>query len=334
MKSAIVITSINPPTKGVREIAKGLQQYGASLIVIGDEKSPEVYDADGVRFFSIQKQRDTEFAFARICPTRHYARKNIGYLIAISEHAPTIIETDDDNIPMEGFWFPREAETDAALLSNVGWANIYQYYSDAVIWPRGLPLDEINKALPSFDNLPTTRTRCPIQQGLADENPDVDAIYRLILPLPINFRKERRVALGEGTWCPFNSQNTTWWPEAYPLLYLPFHCSFRMTDIWRSFVAQRIGQANGWTILFHESTVYQERNEHNLMKDFADEIVGYLNNRTICERLGALDLLPGAENIPENMRRCYRTLIELNMIGAEEIPLLNAWLADISAIIG
>ena len=28
---------------------------------------------------------------------------------------------------------------------------------------------------------------CPIQQGLADRNPDVDAIYRLILPLPFSF---------------------------------------------------------------------------------------------------------------------------------------------------
>ena len=44
-----------------------------------------------------------------------------------------------------------------------------------------------------------------------------------------------------------------------------------MTDIWRSFVAQRIAWANGWAILFHEPTVWQDRNEHNLMRDFRDE---------------------------------------------------------------
>jgi hypothetical protein len=75
---------------------------------------------------------------------------------------------------------------------------------------------------------------------LADENPDVDAIYRLTLPLPIIFNKANNVALGNNSFCPFYSQNRTWFKEAFPLLYLSSHCSFRMTDIWRSFVAQRI----------------------------------------------------------------------------------------------
>ncbi|MHC4265647.1 MAG: STELLO glycosyltransferase family protein, partial [Planctomycetota bacterium] len=68
----------------------------------------------------------------------------------------------------------------------------------------------------------------------ADDNPDVDAVYRLTQRLPLTFRKDRRLALGNGSKCPFNSQNTTWFPDAYPLLYLPAYCSFRMTDIWRS----------------------------------------------------------------------------------------------------
>ena len=126
----------------------------------------------------------------------------------------------------------------------------------------------------------------PIQQGLANQNPDVDAIYRLVLPLPLDFVEAAPVALGKGAWCPFNSQNTTWWSEAFPLLYLPFHCSFRMTDIWRSFVAQRIAWENGWSILFHNATVFQERNEHSLIRDFEEEIPGYLNNRAMAGRAG------------------------------------------------
>src|SRR3712207_7949160 len=51
----------------------------------------------------------------------------------------------------------------------------------------------------SYDLLRMEEIRCPIQQGLADENPDVDAIYRLALPLPQNFRSDRRVALGPGS---------------------------------------------------------------------------------------------------------------------------------------
>ena len=76
-------------------------------------------------------------------------------------------------------------------------------------------------------------------------------------------------------------------------MYLPSYCSFRMTDIWRSYVAQRIAWECGWSVLYHEPTVWQERNEHNLMKDFEDEIPGYTNNLNICKTLQALHLKPG-----------------------------------------
>ena len=63
-----------------------------------------------------------------------------------------------------------------------------------------------------------------------------------------------------------------------------------MTDIWRSFIAQRIAWENNWHVLFHAPTVWQERNAHNLMRDFADEIPGYLHNRSIGDALERLDL--------------------------------------------
>jgi len=173
---------------------------------------------------------------------------------------------------------------------------------------------------------------CPIQQGLADENPDVDAIYRLVLPLPVFFNQSSPIALGENSICPFNSQNTTWFKEAFPLLYLPSHCSFRMTDIWRSFVAQRIAWTCGWPVLFHQSTVRQVRNDHNLMKDFRDEICGYNQNLQIGESLKTLNLKAGVEHIPENMISSYRKLIDLGVVGEAEMELLTCWLKDIKQI--
>ena len=150
--------------------------------------------------------------------------------------------------------------------------------------------------------------------------------------MPIKFDKSDNIALGHNTYCPFNSQNTTWFREAFPLLYLPSHCSFRMTDIWRSFVAQRIAWTCGWSILFHQSTVWQERNEHNLMNDFRDEISGYNNNAQIVKVLTELDLKNGIENISENMKLCYNALIELGFVGQQESMLLDAWLKDINSI--
>ena len=218
-------------------------------------------------------------------------------------------------------------QVNAHVLNNKGWVNVYKYFTETHIWPRGFSLENIQDDLPALEN--QLLIECPIQQGLADKNPDVDAIYRLTLPLPIVFNKANSIALGVNSFCPFNSQNTTWFKEAFPLLYLPSFCSFRMTDIWRSYVAQRVAWACNWPILFHQSTVWQERNDHNLMNDFRDEISGYNNNLQIMKSLKELELKEGAENISTNMMLCYRELIELGLVKKEEIALLSAWLQDI-----
>lgn len=331
-KYAVVITTINRPTRAVVEIARDAPKLDAHFVLIGDEKSPADFAQQGAEYLDIAAQRASGFAFARIAPTRHYARKNIGYLAAIRAGATILVETDDDNIPLPEFWSPRALDQTGAVLRDTGWVNVYRYFSSTFIWPRGLPLENVQDQGPSVDVLERRTLACPIQQGLADQNPDVDAIYRLLLPLPVDFDVRDPVLLSRGAWCPFNSQNTTWWPQAFPLLYLPTYCSFRMTDIWRSFVAQRICWANDWGISFHKSTVFQERNEHNLLRDFEEEIPGYLNNAKIRTTLEALDLPAGQDRIPENVRACFRALVELGVVGQGELELLDAWLADLAGL--
>ena len=204
---------------------------------------------------------------------------------------------------------------------------MYSFFSKENIWPREFPLHHLpNKNEPKSI---IQNVSCPIQQGLADENPDVDAVYRMTLKLPIKFDQHNSLALGKNAWSPFNSQNTTWFREAFPLLYLPSYCSFRMTDIWRSFIAQRIAWTCDWPVLYHNSTVWQERNDHSLIKDFEDEIPGYLNNETICKKLEDLDLASGERNILANLIRCYEMMTENNYIGKEEMKLVEAFCEDI-----
>lgn len=328
-KVAVVVTSIAKPNVPLRQLAEGCRQNGYEFIVIGDEASPTVFDLDACRFYGLKEQRELGLKFAELCPTRHYARKNIGYLVAMQSGATMIIETDDDNLPYEQFWTQRCRHQSVHSIAGAGWVNIYRYFTDLNIWPRGLPLDQINNPVPAYDDLPLENVDSPIQQGLSDTDPDVDAIYRLILPLPLSFRNDRRLALRSGSWSPFNSQNTTWWREAFPLLYLPAYCSFRMTDIWRSFVAQRIAWANDWSILFHEPTGEQERNEHNLMRDFQDELPGYLNNRRICEAFAQLQLPSGVAHLTENLRACYEQLVRMDLLDSRELTLIDAWIEDL-----
>ena len=327
---AVIVTTINAPNRALREIQERSGELGATFYVVGDTKSPDDFSLPGARWYDVEAQRGLGFRYAQACPTRHYARKNIGYLAAMRDGATVILETDDDNIPRDGFWAPRVRRVVGDHVIRAGWCNAYGYFTDALIWPRGLPLDRIRDTLPPTAPTAVDGVDCPIQQGLADENPDVDALYRLILPLPQSFRVDRRVVLGRGVWCPFNSQNTTTWRDAFPLLYLPFHCSFRMTDIWRSFVAQRLAWECGWAVAFHEPTVWQERNEHDLMRDFADEVPGYLHNDRIRKTLEDLPLAPGTAALDANLARAYAALIALGVVGAEEARLLDAWRSDIA----
>jgi hypothetical protein len=331
---SIVVTSIFEPNACLRELAKGATLNGWDFIIIGDSKSPRNFSLEGAQFFDIETQKEFDFKLARLCPVGHYTRKNLGYLLSIKNGSSIIIETDDDNFPTSDFWKPREKNLSPLEVDGKNWINVYSLYSDKPVWPRGLPLENVMQSdAVKFINS-NSKCFCPIQQGLADANPDVDAVFRMTQPLPLNFNKRGQpVKLNKGLWSPFNSQNTTWFKEAFPLLYLPSYCTFRMTDIWRSFVAQRIAWECGWSLIFHDATVYQERNEHNLLRDFEQEIPGYLLNNKIKKLLDAAPLLSGVENISNNLRMCYQILIQENIITSkDELDLLDAWLFDIEKL--
>jgi hypothetical protein len=330
---ALVVTSISAPNPVLRSLSEGCVKQGARFIVTGDTKSPPDFSLEGCEYLGIAEQRNLPFTYAAACPERSYTRKNIAYLSAIAGKAAFIVETDDDNFPREEFWNSRSPQIEGDLTTTKGWTNAYSWFTEDFIYPRGFPLrDARAETANRRDRSPGGSHLCPIQQGLADENPDVDAVYRMLYPLPFNFKEAAPLLLGTGQWCPFNSQNTTFFPAAYPLLYLPAHCSFRMTDIWRSFVAQRIAWEYGWRVAFHSATVYQERNDHNLLKDFEDEIPGYLENERIIETLDALQLSTEPEQIGTNLRKCYEALIRIGVVGAAELALIDAWLIDLGTL--
>lgn len=329
-KTALVVTSINPPNQVLRELAAGCIEHGWGFHLAGDSKSPDDFALQGCSFSSLEAQRDSGFLLGKISPERSYTRKNVGYLSAIRAGATVIVETDDDNHPNRDFWFPREEVAMCCSVETDGWVNAYRYFSKHFIYPRGLPLSRARDEVPAAGV--AELQRCPIQQGLADSDPDVDAVYRMLFPLPFRFETSHEpILLRNGSWCPFNSQNTTFFQDAFPLLYLPAHCSFRMTDIWRSFVAQRVMHAMGMGILFHGPTVWQERNDHNLDRDFADELPGYTNNAAIREALCQLDLKPDT-SIRNMMEICYETLIRHGWVGRGEEALLGAWFEDIRSL--
>ena len=330
MLTSLVVTSINPPTAAVRELAEGCLSHGWDFLLAGDTKSPTDFALEGCRFLSLDEQRKSGFELAVLCPERTYARKNFAYLEAMRSGAQIIVETDDDNHPLPNFWEPREIEKHARAVNRSGWVNAYGYFSENFIYPRGLPLPHARETPPTAGALQMLHS--PIQQGLADSDPDVDAVYRMLFPLPFDFEiKHDPVCLTAGAWCPFNSQNTTFFKSAFPLLYLPAHCSFRMTDIWRSFIAQRILHSRGLGILFLSPTVRQDRNDHDLHRDFTDEIPGYAHNAAIREALEDIPM-DGTESTRLMMERCYERMMERGWIGRAEESLIAAWFRDLNLL--
>jgi hypothetical protein len=316
-----------------------LAAAGAKLIVVGDRKGPAQFNVPGAHLLTLHDQIQSPFELARKVPLDHYSRKNIGYLAAIQQNATCIYETDDDNAPNET-WTTRTRMAQARTCATRPWVNVYRLFSDEFIWPRGFPLERIRdmNTYPSEGNqngeVEQLWFDAPIQQGLANGSPDIDAVWRLTLDRPFQFKQAPSVWLPAGTWSPFNSQTTWWWPEAYPLLYLPSYCSFRMTDIWRSFVAQRCLWEMGLGIVFHAPEVDQERNEHNLLRDFEDEVPGYLQNQRIVTALERLSLRSGENVASENLLSCYEELIRIGVMPKKEIPLLEAWVVDLSSVRG
>lgn len=330
MKTSLVITTINKPNDNIRLFSKNSKKNKWDFIVIGDKKTPKKFNIKYGSYFSLKKQKKLSLSFAKKCPENNYARKNIGYLLAISNNADVIVETDDDNIPKKNFFKKIKLIHKVNQLNSLGWINIYLQFikKDEIIWPRGLPFEYISKK--AKINLKKIKSNFYLQQGVCEGNPDVDAVYRLInSKINIKFKSHLKYSLGKGI-SPLNSQNTIWHKNIFPLLYLPVTCSMRATDIWRGLVARHILSLNGLKILFFGTTMFQKRNFHNLHKDFEEEMPVYLNNKKIVDILKDINMKKGTKYFSENLIKSYSSLIKNRIISRDEMTYLSYWMKDLN----
>jgi len=327
IERAIVVTTINPPTTSLGELASRSDQW--PLIVVGDNKTPRDWALKGAAFIGIDQQRERPFALQPLLPENHYSRKNLGYLEALSLGATTIAETDDDNFARS--WPPQDLEpnVEGVEISHQGWVNIYDYFTDERMWARGLPLQEICRRIEHLGT-PGIVRRALIHQYLAEGDPDVDAIYRMTVGRTDHSFRDRIVILAPGSATPFNSQSTVWHEGSLPFLYLPSFVNFRMTDIWRSYIAQVCLWASDERIAYRGKGVYQERNEHNLFHDFLDELVGYERNEEIMGALVKLRLSSEPSDAGANLLGCYVELGRMGVVPSQELTLVQAWITDLA----
>ena len=335
----IVVTTINPPTDAVKRLAT---LPGWRTVVVGDSKTPKDWAWPNVTYLSVSDQEALGFSTTFITRTRTYTRKNIGYLYAIQHGARTIYETDDDN----------ELTVDAIPIINTnaaGVATMLEYADNSRIainhhghfaqpstWPRGYPLELI--AEPQETRVRRASITPTIQQGLANGDPDLDAVFRLTRKpvherIDFSFESSPPIAFPPRSFAPFNAQNTVFTHAGFWSLVLPQTVDYRVCDIWRSFWAQRLLWGTGGQLVFVAPYVYQFRNPHAYHGDYVSESQIY---DQVAEMLEFLNRWRCSKNERGALRECIEQLAHDMAVagywGPADAELVRHFLHDLARV--
>lgn len=325
-----VITTINPPSLKLEQSLEKINHDKSRIVIVGDLKTPYNWSQKEYRFLSYEDQLKSQFG--RILPVNHYARKNIGYLEAFDSGVNWIYETDDDNFHFDSPTSLFKNTNTVFASKNTGWINFYPLFSSLShpIWPRGFPLDCIFTNTETFQLENFDYEFVGLVQGLANGDPDVDAIYRLTSGRfeGITFTDQQTLVMAAGQYIPLNSQTTWWKSELFRLMYLPASCTFRVTDILRGYIALIACNFLNLGLTVSSPVVFQDRNEHNLLKDFEDEIPLYSFGGTFVNTLVSEFKAERPKSITQFMKRAYEIAKNLNIVSQDEFALLNAWLEE------
>jgi len=309
-EKCVIITTINKPTETV---LKHINNPEYDVIIVGDNKTPDNYKGLHCIYLDVSAQKKLFPEFADLIPYNHYARKNIGYLYAIKKGYKVIYETDDDNIPYDNFDTVLQYDKLQMITEkNSPWINIFKYFTNnAYIWPRGYPLSLL-KTNPNY-SIQDTDKNPSIICGLVENDPDVDALFRIICNHQegIRWEKDKSILINNQNICVFNTQNTFWLnPELFIGLLIPSSVSFRYCDILRGIICNILLKHTNNYMMYTSPNVVQYRNEHNLIEDFKSEYEMYLHNEKILDFIVKkpttyLYIIQTASHLPEKYE-CLR----------------------------
>ena len=303
------------------------------MIVVGDKKTPSLQLEENHVFLNFENHTNLGFSIAEKLPANHYARKNLGYLLALKNKDAFIFETDDDNfldknVNQQSIFNNSNA---TELVNHDGCENVYKHFTSEEIWPRGYPSRLIktkNKGV--LSSVSSEDLNIGIWQGLVNNDPDVDAIFRMTKDTGTSFEKDKTVVLNQRCYCPFNSQSTLWRREFLPYAYLPSTVSVRYTDILRGYVAQRCIWQHSALLAFTSPNLIQFRNDHNLLVDLRHELEMYETVDQLIESLNNCNL---TENKGKNLLTIYEELAKQGIVKDSEIAIVEAWVSDINKLL-
>ena len=336
---AIVTTTIFIP-KLLKAYVADAKKYNRDIlfVVIGDKKTPpetevfcrELQRTSGFRveYFSPEMQESYLSRFPSLkkyLPWNCIMRRNVGMLYAYEQGCEIIATIDDDNFLAAPDYVGNHrlgGEVPMSVItSSTKWANVCRLLDEKqgrTIYHRGFPLEKRMKN----ENWTERRQKVTpvVNAGLWLGEPDVDAIERLYHftdpTTATKWNRKENIALGRGTWSPFNSQNTALLRRAIPAYFLsPMPSGYfdkngnaiptRYDDIWGAYILKHIADHMGEAITFGAPIVRQNRNPHNYWKDFDMERHGLALSERFVKTLASISLNG------KDYRSCYAELAML-----------------------
>jgi hypothetical protein len=238
--------------------------------------------------------------------------------------------------------------------------NPYALFGQSSAWPRGLPLNDIRWAsYPCGHSSAASKSSAgqaanhteytyhklfhqlpgitfAVQQSLADVNPDVDAIYRLTQHSPTfsfdSSGDEQGFYGPDHVYAPYNAQATLHQMDSFWGMLLPVTVHGRVSDIWRSYITQRLMWKYGMRVAFMKPWVDQERTAHNFLKDFDSEQPLYLRAPGLVDFLRSWR--PSSDNLslPAEYEELIVALYEIGVVELSDVLIAQAWLKDLEAL--
>ena len=242
-------------------------------------------------------------AFSALVPCNSDNRRNIGYLMALESGDNVLLSIDDDNYCIgETYRTSRivcgDAVTLPAVHSGNGWFNFCEMLHlepAGRFYPRGFPYHKRHQD-PAL-TFPEETGAVRMNVGLWLQEPDLDAITWLTVPVRAKGFKGKSFLLGGNTWSPINTQNTALHRDlivsyyfvrmGYPLAGMPID---RYGDIFSGYLSQACVRHMGHRIRVGTPVADHKRNSHNYLRDLTGELACVLALEPFTEWIHGLKL--------------------------------------------
>ena len=355
MKTALITTTINVPK--VLELYRAHSEDVRFFVAV-DEKTPtsvlrlDINNCTFVTDGPPDKGAEVTYKCSELIGWNTIARRNIAMLEALTWGADIIVTIDDDNIPMswdyfgsfttvlDTSWFGIQASSES------GWFDPGTLL-DPEAPHRGFPFSKASA--PTYSH--TCGRKVGVAAGICLGDPDISATTRIaraplvhrvsellkagIVVDPTGERRPERVtedditawrSTARGTWTVFNSQNTAIIRELAPAFFMVPQWG-RYDDIFASLIVQRLARDRGYVIHFGRPLVWQQRNQHNLLKDLAAEQFGAERILDFATWLDGF-VFTGKEKVTDCMRVMFHNLPDWMPERGKIQEMVLAWADD------